>query len=143
MVSSSKTLSKEEEFLICLTKLRMNYLFKDIAYHLNVSVSTIQRSFHSTLDVMYARLQFLVKWPTRENLRKSMPQCFRRDFGQRVVVIMDCFELFSETPSSACSEQSVHLFQLQTSPDYQISYWNCTPRGSDLYLARMGWKNFR
>ena len=73
MVSSSKTLSKEEEFLICLVKLRMNYLFKDIAYHLNVSVSTIQRSFHSTLDVMYARLQFLVKWPTRENLRKSMP----------------------------------------------------------------------
>ena len=104
MVSSSKTLSKEEEFLICLAKLRMNYLFKDIASHLNVSVSTIQRSFHSTLDVMYARPQFLVKWPTQENLRKSMPQCFSRDFGQRVAVIMDCFELFSETPSSALNK---------------------------------------
>ena len=79
----------------------MNYLFKDIAYYLNVSATTIQRSFHSTLDEIYARLQFLVKWPTREDLRKSMPQCFQRDFDQKVVVVMDCLELFTETPSSA------------------------------------------
>ena len=104
MSSSSKTLTKEEEFFICLIKLRMNYLFKDIAYHLNVSVTTVQKSFHNTLDVLYARLQFLVKWPTRENLRKSMPQSFRRDFGQKVVVIMDCFELFTERPSSALNK---------------------------------------
>lgn len=104
MNSNSKTLSKEEEFLICIVKLRMNYLFKDIAYHLNVSLSTVQKSFHSTLDVLYARLQFLVRWPTRENLRQSMPQCFRRDFGQKVVVIMDCFELFTERPSGALNK---------------------------------------
>ena len=104
MSGSSKALTKEEEFFICLVKLRMNYLFKDIAYHLNVSITTVQKSFHSTLDVLYARLQFLVKWPTRENLRMSMPQCFRRDFGQRVVVVMDCFELFTERPSSALNK---------------------------------------
>ena len=104
MNSNSKTLSKEEEFLICIVKLRMNYLFKDIAYHLNVSLTTVQKSFHSTLDVLYARLQFLVRWPTRENLRQSMPHCFRKDFGQKVVVIMDCFELFTERPSGALNK---------------------------------------
>ena len=84
MSSSSKTLSKEEEFLICMMKLRTN-----IVYHLNVSVATVQRSFHNTLDVLYARLQFLVKWPSRENCKKSTLQCFRQDFGQKVVVILD------------------------------------------------------
>ena len=58
MSSSSKKLTKEEEFFICLVKLRMKYLFKDIAYHLNLSVATVQKSFHSTLDVLFARLQF-------------------------------------------------------------------------------------
>ena len=104
MSSSSKILTKEEEFFICLIKLRMNYLFKDIAYHLNVSVTTVQKSFHSTLDVLYARLQFLVKWPTRENSRKSMPQSFRKDFGQKVGVIMDCLELFTERPSGSLNK---------------------------------------
>ena len=84
MSSSSKTLSKEEEFLICMMKLRTN-----IVYHLNVSVATVQRSFHNTLDVLYARLQFLVKWPSRGNCKKSTSQCFRQDFGQKVVVILD------------------------------------------------------
>ena len=32
---SSKTVTKEEECFICLVKLRLNYLFKDIAYHLS------------------------------------------------------------------------------------------------------------
>lgn len=104
MISSNKCLSKETEYLLCLVKLRMNYLFKDMAYHLNVSVATVQRSFHNTLDVLYARLHFLVQWPKRENLRKSMPQCFRKDFGQKVVVILDCFELFTERPSGALNK---------------------------------------
>lgn len=104
MISSNKCLSKETEYLLCLVKLRMNYLFKDMAYHLNVSVATVQRSFHNTLDVLYARLHFLVQWPKRENLRKSMPQSFRKDFGQKVVVILDCFELFTERPSGALNK---------------------------------------
>ena len=84
MSSSSKTLTKEEEFFICLVKLRMNYLFKDIAYHLNVSVATVQKNSHSTLDILFVRLQFLVKWPTRENLRMSasvLPERFWTERG--------------------------------------------------------------
>ena len=101
---SSKSLSKENELLLCLVKLRMNYLFKDMAYRLKVSVSTIQRSFHTTLDILYARLNFLVRWPERDDLRKSMPMSFRKEFGTKVVVVFDCFELFTERPSSALNK---------------------------------------
>ena len=30
-----------------------------------------------------------------------MPKCFRNEFGNKVVVIIDCFELFTEKPSGA------------------------------------------
>ena len=49
-------LTKYQQILLCLIKLRMNYLFRDIAYQLNVSSATVQRYFHSTLDVMYVKL---------------------------------------------------------------------------------------
>ena len=82
----------------------MNYLFKDIAYNLNVSVSTIQRSFHTTLDILYARLHFLIHWPECEDLIKLMPMSFCKEFGTQVVVIFDCFELFTERPSSVLNK---------------------------------------
>ena len=105
MSCTSKTLTVEEEFLICLIKLKMNYLFQDIAYHLNVSVVTVEESFHRTLDLLYIKLKYLVKWPSRENLKKSMHQSFKNDFRQKVVVVMDCFELFTERLSSAGNKE--------------------------------------
>ena len=69
----NKCLSKESSFMVCIIKMRMNYLFGDMAYQLNVSASTIQRCFHNVLNVLYLRLEMLIKWPTREHLQKSMP----------------------------------------------------------------------
>ena len=39
-------------------------------------------------------------WPEREELRKTMPLAFKRNFGDKVAVIIDCFEIFIERPSS-------------------------------------------
>ena len=60
MVNNRKSFTKMQEFLICLIKLRMNYLFKDMAFNLNVSVQTVQKSCHDTLQVLFYRLSFLV-----------------------------------------------------------------------------------
>ena len=43
------------------------------------------------LDV---RLSPLIKWPDREHLWRTMPQCFQVSFGQKTTVIIDCFEIF-------------------------------------------------
>ena len=92
-MTSSVKLTRYNQMLLCLIRLRMNYLFKDIAYQLRISLSTEQRSFHATLDVLYAKLAFLIRWPDREQLRKTMPMCFRAAYQNKVVVILDCFEL--------------------------------------------------
>jgi len=42
----------------------------------------------------------LIMWPERENLRKTTPECFRAEFGDKVAVIIDCFEVFIERPSN-------------------------------------------
>lgn len=49
---------------------------------------------------MHVRLNDLVKWPERDYLRRTMPMCFRRTFGTKVAVIIDCFEVFIDRPSS-------------------------------------------
>ena len=46
------------------------------------------------------RLRRLVHWPERENLCKTMPMCFKYAFGNKVTVIIDCFEVFIEKPTN-------------------------------------------
>ena len=111
-LTANGKLSKYQQMLLCLIRLRMNYLFKDLAYQLNISVATVQRSFHNVLDVLYHRLSFLIRWPERDELRKTMPMCFRALYQKKVAVIIDCFELFTEKPSGA-------LNQVQTYSNYK------------------------
>lgn len=49
---------------------------------------------------MYIRMKPLVLWPEREDLRKNMPMQFRRQFGMKCAVVIDCFEVFIERPTN-------------------------------------------
>jgi len=46
------------------------------------------------------RLSPLIHWPEREDLWKTMPMCFKYAFGNKVTVIIDCFEVFIEKPTN-------------------------------------------
>lgn len=133
MSNHTLRLTKEQEFLVCLVKLRLNYQFLDMAYQLNVSEATVQRSFHRTLDVLHARLSFLLRWPEREDLRASMPMCFRESFGQKVAVIVDCFEIPTEKPSGAANQiQTYSNYKHKQTVKYLIGI---TPQGSVSFLS--------
>ena len=93
-----KTLSLDrfQEFVIVLMKLRLNMPLQDLAYRFKVSHSTVSRIFSSWLVVMDIRLFPLISWPEREQLWRTMPQCFMYSFGKKVTVVIDCFEVFIE-----------------------------------------------
>ena len=83
-----------------LIKLRLNVPFQDLAYRFLLSVATVSRIFWSWINAMDYRLCQLVYWPERENLFKTMPMCFKYAFGNKVTVIIDCFEVFIEKPTN-------------------------------------------
>lgn len=41
--------------------------------------------------------------------QKTMPWCFRPQYGLRIVSIIDCFELFIEKPGDLMSKAMVYL----------------------------------
>ena len=49
---------------------------------------------------MDIQLRPLILWPVRQHLRRTMPSCFQNAFGDKVAVIIDCFEVFIERPSN-------------------------------------------
>ena len=55
---------------------------------------------------MDIRLKCLIIWPERENLQKTMPNCFRSSFGKKVAIVIDCFEIFLERPANLKARSS-------------------------------------
>ena len=99
---SSKTseLTPFQEMMLTLLKLRLNPSMQDLVYRFNVSCSTISRILLKWLAILDNKLKPLLLWREREDLRRTMPDCFCTSFRDKVAVVIDCFEVFIERPSN-------------------------------------------
>ena len=95
----SQLLTPFEEFIMTIMKLKLNMPLKILLTD-SMFVSTVSRTFQAWMIVMDCRLQPFIKWPEREALWHTMPQCFQQPFGKKVTVIIDCFEIFIDRPSN-------------------------------------------
>jgi len=93
-------LSLFQQFMCVMLKLRLNDPIQHLAFQFNVCKATISRVLLKWLAQMDLRLKDLIIWPDRDNLRKTMPQCFQVSFGKKVAIVIDCFEIFIECPSN-------------------------------------------
>lgn len=93
-------LCKFQEFIVFLMKLKCNFPLQDLGYRFGVSDSTVSRIFEKWLNAAFWRLKSHIFWPSRHFIQKTMPQAFVDSFGTKVAVIIDCFEIKIERPSS-------------------------------------------
>ena len=113
-------------------KLRLNLGDQDLSYRFGVCQSTMSRYFSRWMDVLYAKLSYLIQWPERDELIKTMSTEFRKYF-QKCVVIIDCFEIFIERPSSLPARGS--NYKHYNTVKYLIGI---TPQGSTAFISQ-GW----
>jgi len=124
-----------EQFFIVLMKLRLNLGDQDLSYRYGVCQSTISRYFSKWMDVLHTKLSCLIQWPERGELIKTMPTEFRKHF-QKCVVIIDCFEIFIERPSSLPARaQTWSNYKHHNTVKYLIGI---TPQGSIAFISQ-GW----
>ena len=118
-----------------LMKLQLNLGCQDIGYHFGVHYSTVSRYFDKWLDVLYYRLSVFVCWPEREQLMKTMPLEFRKNF-KRCAIIIDCFEIFIERPTSLTARaQTWSNYKKHNTVKFLIGI---TPQGSVSFISK-GW----
>ena len=134
--SISNVLSKFQQLILCLLKLRLNLSHMDLGHRFGVNKSTSSRIYLNMIDILYNRLQHLIIWPEREELKETMPMSLRVHFGTKVVVIIDCFDVFLERPSNIKARRDTwSSYKHNNTVKFLIGI---TPQGNVSYLSK-GW----
>lgn len=101
-----RKLSKEDELLLTLVKLRRNLAMTDHVYRFNICQSSVTNIFHVWLDVLYATLGGLVHWPETDACQ--LPEVFQNEVFRKVKCVIDCTEIFIERPSNLKARAQIY-----------------------------------
>lgn len=68
-----------------------------------VSQTTVSRVVITNINFLFHTCQFLIKWPTRQQVKSNLPRCFK--YFKKTRVIIDCTEIFVQRPSLPSSQR--------------------------------------
>ncbi|KAL6100393.1 uncharacterized protein ACO6RY_07551 [Pungitius sinensis] len=98
-------LSKFQQLLLTLMRLRLDLRNRDLAYRFGVKVGTVTRTVHHMVTIMSSSLvPTAVFWPSRAELRKNLPAALRASHPD-CAVIVDCFKVPFEEPVSRGNQE--------------------------------------
>ena len=93
--------------MLTLMWLRLVISGQNLGYQYGLHSSAVSCIFASVLEVLHARLKFMIVWPEREILRESLSVDFKKH-SPDCVVIIDCFEIFTERPSGLLARAQLY-----------------------------------
>ena len=87
-----------QQLLVFLMRLHFKICGTDLGYRFAVHASTISKTFEFVIGMPYPKLKPLIVWPDRDAFEKRMPMVFRK-YYTGCVVIIECFEMFMDSPN--------------------------------------------
>lgn len=126
-------LSKFQQLLLTLMRLRLDLRNQDLAYRFGVKVSTVVRTVHRMVNIMSSTLvPTAVFWPSRAELRKNLPAALRTSYPDCAVII-DCFMVPFEEPVSRGNQQ-----QQEVGTSYNVLKYliGVAPQGVVTFVSR-------
>ena len=100
-----RKLSMKEEFVLVMLKLRLNLDNLTLSVLFDISVSQVSNLFSSWINFLAQVLEPVIKWPSRQKVRKHLPLCFKLKYPNTTSII-DCTEIFIQKPKNCTAQAS-------------------------------------
>ena len=97
-----------------LIKLKLNTQFENLADQVGCSKTIVHDIFRRWINLMYVKLQFLIKWPNHDAIMQTLPNLFRQYFP-KITAIIDCTEILIDCPKTCNARVQVYSRNIQPS----------------------------
>ncbi|XP_062851506.1 uncharacterized protein LOC134314741 [Trichomycterus rosablanca] len=131
---TSQILSPFQVLVITLIRLRLDLPVQHIAHLFDVDQQTVSRIFKDTIQVLHGCISHLVHWPERHCLFATIPHHFIQAFGHRVAIILNCFEMAIDKPSSP--KAGAQTFSPHKNNHTMKFLTGITPQGAISFLSK-------
>lgn len=124
-----------QQLMLALTRLRLGGSGVELGYQFKIHPSTVSCIFSDDTELLYVRLKFLIVWPERDVLRKTLPLQFRKNYPNCVAII-DCFEIFIDRPNDLLARSITYSsYKHHNTVKYLIAI---SPKGTVSFISE-GW----
>ena len=104
-----RSLPPIDEFFMVLVRLCLGLLEGDLAHRFNLSISSVSRILTTWIILLDQQLRPLITFPSCTVVQRHMPSQFRLKYPDTRVII-DCTEIFTDTPSSLPVQAAVYSY---------------------------------
>lgn len=106
-VGRPRVLTKFQEFILVMLRLRLGLFENDLAHRFKVCRSTVSKVVNAWIPFLRREFEPLIAIPQREVLQYYMPESFKK-LLPNVTVIVDCTEFEMERPSALDSQSACY-----------------------------------
>ncbi|KAK3106441.1 hypothetical protein FSP39_020167 [Pinctada imbricata] len=130
----ARKLSLFHEYILTLVRLRLGMFEFCIGDIFGVSKSRVSQIFITWITFMSTILGNLIKWPSRNQVKKYMPHSFRRHYPKTRAII-DCTEFFFEHSRSPNSQAATYsTYKSRNTGKCLIAI---SPRGTITFVSKL------
>lgn len=89
--------------MLVLVRLRRGFDVEVLGDLFGIHASNISRIFITWINFLYLELKFLIAWPSKEQVKSTLPKQFK--YFPKTRAIIDCTEFFIQKPSLPSSQR--------------------------------------
>ena len=122
-----------QKLILTFMKLRQNTTFRGLGYRFLINARIASRIFYSVVAMISYSFDSFILWPDRDSIKLNVPLSFQELYGDRVAVIIDCFEIGTERPNALRGSNQMFSNYKQK---YTIKYLiGITPQGVISFIS--------
>jgi len=131
---STRAIQLIDELFMFLVRIKLGLFIQDLAFRFHLHISSVSRKLTTWVNYLYFLLGSQPIWPTREQVNVCMPEEFKELYPS-TRVILDCTEIFVETPSSLLLQSQ--LYSSYKSSTTLKSLIGISPAGAITFVSNL------
>ena len=122
-----------EAYLLTLMRLRRGFVIQHLGMLFGISPTTASRIITTWIHFLAQQLNFLVAWPTQEQLQNRSIDAFK--YFPNTIAVIDCTEFFIQKPSSTSAQRKTWSnYKHHNTLKLLVA---CTPAGTITFLSEL------